>query len=396
MESLKKVCVACGFAPASHSALWMTNSSDVLSLYFRDLGKAKLVRVLSRIGEWLVSRIFSAALAVGTACGIVSYNEERTRACSNRSKLIWDEACKRGIRMRQLCLFGAPTDTFEIIFKGKRYFFQSIPIPPEREKYERLDMDDKVAFKEMLRAHALPVPKSYSVHSLQRAHSLLTELGTICIKPQSGSNGRHTYPFIRAKEDVAPALKSAKEICIFASIEEHLEGNLCRATCVDGVLVGFLESLYPTVVGDGVSTISSLIEKANETRPSGVAPIDINATHEGYIRRRGYTLSDILPEGVALPLTYRAGASSGGRNREYGRGIHPSFIPRIEEAAQKVGLSVVGFDLIIPDPHKPEHEQRWGFIEANSLPWIDLHQTPLYGTPVNLAPYVWDLWIKYT
>ncbi len=395
MSTSAKDCIECGFAKASHSALWLTNSSDVLALKLGSIRNAPVLRFFATFGEYLVSTLGRAAFFFGKTFGFLTLSEDLGKAHSDRSRLIWREANARNIPMRQLFLFGQPSDMFEIFINGKRHFFQSIPIPPALEKTESLDMDDKVAFKRTLRTLGLPVPKSYSVRTYRRAKQVLSELGTVCVKPQSGSNGRHTYPFVKTDEDLEVALKSATEVCVLASIEEHMEGNLCRATCVDGVLVGFLESLYPTVTGDGVSTISELVQKANAEKPAGVADITLTSSHEAYVRRRGYALTDVLPEGVSLPLTYRAGASSGGRNREHGRSIHPSFIPLIEKAAKNVHLAVVGFDLIIPDPQLSADEQRWGFIEANSLPWIDLHQTPLYGEPINLAPSVWDLWKKY-
>ncbi len=388
-------CDACGPSQANHSSLWLTNSSDVLALKLGFVRNAPWLRFLAAFGELLVGALGRVAFFLGKTLGFLTFGEDLARAHSDRSRIIWREAKARGIPMRQLFLFGQPSDMFEIFVNGKRHFFQSIPIPPVLEKTESLDMDDKVAFKRTLRALGLPVPKSYSVRSYHRAKQILSELGTVCVKPQSGSNGRHTYPFVKTDTDLEPALRSATQICILASIEEHLEGNLCRATCVDGVLVGFLESHYPTVTGDGISTIAELVYNANAEKPEGVADITLTRSHEGYIRRRGYALSDVLPEGVSLPLTYRAGFGQGGRNREHGRAIHPSFIPLIEEAARAAHLAVVGFDIIIPDPQKPADTQRWGFIEANSLPWIDLHQGALYGEHVNLAPPVWDLWKKY-
>jgi hypothetical protein len=44
------------------------------------------------------------------------------------------------------------------------------------------------------------------------------------------------------------------------------------------------------------------------------------------------------------------------------------------------------------NPQDDPNNQKWGIIEANSLPFIDLHYWPLYGEPVNIASYVWDLW----
>ena len=72
--------------------------------------------------------------------------------------------------------------------------------------------------------------------------------------------------------------------------------------------------------------------------------------------------------------------------------LHPSFIPIFKKAYDVVGLSVVGFDAIIPDPTKPANSQRWGIIECNSLPFIDLHYYALEGKPKNIAGMIWDMW----
>jgi cyanophycin synthetase len=158
------------------------------------------------------------------------------------------------------------------------------------------------------------------------------------------------------------------------------------------MLVGFLESRAPSITGDGRSTILKLIDEKNQHRSLDVAHIELTPMHLAYIARRGYVPEDILPEGVVLPLTYSAGAGSGGSGQEYGDQIHPQLKAEIERAAHITGLPLVGFDLILEDPHKSPQEQRWGIIEANSLPWINLHHTPHQGKPVNVAARVWDLW----
>ena len=53
-------------------------------------------------------------------------------------------------------------------------------------------------------------------------------------------------------------------------------------------------------------------------------------------------------------------------------------------------LPIVGFDIIIPDPKTDPDGQRWGILEANSLPFIELHYSPLQGTPSRVAADVWD------
>jgi cyanophycin synthetase len=390
MSSDSAVCVPCGFAPQPHLSLWISSLGDVLALPSSPHKKTKK-GLFEHLADAVGHTIAHLLVAAGSLVGAVKFSDDITGARNDRSKVIWEEARRRGIPVRQLVIFGTPTESYEARVHGKKILYESVPIP-SRFMSTATHIDDKVQFKALMRAHDLPVPASHAAMTYQRAEKILDELGLVCVKPRTGSNGRHTYPYITTKEDLAAAFRSATEICPAVSIEEHLEGDVCRATCVDGQFVGFLESKYPTAVGDGVSTIRELVATMNAEKQEGVADIELTDYHAGYMRRRGYTPDSILPEGVSLPLLYRAGASSGGSNREYGRNIHPSFIPYIEKAARATGLALVGFDLIIPDAHAPADSQKWGFIEANTLPWIDLHHEPFSGEPVNVAGYIWDLW----
>jgi hypothetical protein len=381
-------CPACNSEPANHFSLWLSSTGDILTQAM-PVKYLPFSRLLTRVGEAGMSALGRIFFTIGRVLNVIKLTSDTSSAVNQRSRLLWEEANRRGIQVEQLLFFGTATDSFRITHTGRTYFFKSLPFMPPGEA---LRMDDKVHFKKTLLAAGLPAARSFSASSLSDARKILEKLGLVCVKPRSGSNGRHTYPHVRTQSDLAIAWESAKQICAFASVEEHLEGNLCRATCVDGVMHGFLECRYPAVVGDGSSTVRELIEKRNEERPAGVGEIKLSPMHHAYIARRGYDEHSVVPKDELLPLTYRAGPSSGGGNREHGRAIHPSFIEPIERAAKLTGLSIVGFDIIIPDPHAPADSQRWGFVEANSLPWIDLHATPYSGDPIDLSGPVWDLW----
>ncbi len=385
-----KRCDDCDHAQASHASLWLANTNDVLMLYMPS-GAGAEHSPLYWLAERIVDGMSHALYRIGLLTGAVTYNDDAGKAASKRSELVWNEARRRGIPMRELVVFGKQTDHFVAEIHGRTFFFESMPLPKDT-RGASVAIDDKVSFKKLMRKHGLPVPESRGVWSLRGAQDALRDLGLVCVKPRSGSNGRHTYPYVSTEEDLEKAYESASKLCASISVEEHLEGNLCRATCVDGNLIGLLESSYPTVVGDGISTVDELIARANAEKPEGVDDIVLTSSHEGYIRRRGYARTDVLPEGISLPLTYRAGRGQGGRNREHGRDIHPSFIPLIEQAAKATMLPIVGFDIIIPDPLQSADDQRWGFIEANSFPWADLHANALYGPKIDLAPALWDLW----
>ncbi|HEY0010416.1 MAG TPA: hypothetical protein VGB97_00690 [Candidatus Paceibacterota bacterium] len=391
MELSDTGCAACGRGTeANHLGLWITSTGDVFTLWL-PMGRVPFHGALSRLGDAVTGFFGRIFFTLGRALGLVTLTTDVETSCSDRSRLLWLEAKRRNIPMEQLLFRGQATDSFRVTIGGKTRFFKSLPLPSLGDP---LRMDDKVLFKQAMRTHGLPVPESVGVTNARAAKKALKAFGTVCVKPRSGSNGRHTYPYVQTEQDVEYALKSVKEICAFASVEEHLEGNLCRATCVGDTMVGFLESYYPTVTGNGSSTVQELVAAANERRDPTLGAIVIDDSYRGYIRRRGFELDSVVPEGTRLQLTYRGGISSGGGNREHGRAIHPSFIEPIERAARMTGLPIVGFDLIVPDAQAPADSQKWGFVEANSLPWIDLHAKPHQGEPIDLSVHVWDLWLK--
>jgi cyanophycin synthetase len=98
----------------------------------------------------------------------------------------------------------------------------------------------------------------------------------------------------------------------------------------------------------------------------------------------------VLPKDFILPLTHRTGRLFGGRTRELLGHEHPKLRAYLERAAVLLNTPIVGFDMIIPHPENDPDTQRWGIIEANSLPYIDLHYLPLEGEPSNVAESVWD------
>ena len=74
--------------------------------------------------------------------------------------------------------------------------------------------------------------------------------------------------------------------------------------------------------------------------------------------------------------------------------VHPKMHGIFEKAGELASAPVLGFDLIIGDATKDPDFERWGIIECNSLPFIDLHYFALEGEPIDLAKNVWDLWDK--
>ena len=325
---------------------------------------------------------------------LVKFSSDLDKASTFRSKVIWEEAKRRGIKMEQIIFKGKPLDHYRTKLNSKNFYFESIPIRPEFLEMSK-NWDDKVVLKQEFGKHNIPVPLCFKfpLWSLKDPEKIFSKLTKpIIVKPRIGSRGRHTVTNINTFEQFKKGIGIVRQISAHLIIEEHLKGSVCRATFVNGVLAGFYRGQAPTLEGDGKKTIKELIEEKDKNRHSRVEPIRISKELHDHIARLGFTIDDILPEDFSLILSHRVGRLFGGKTMEMLDDLHPSFIPILKKAEKIVGLSVVGFDCIIPDPTKDAGSQKWGIIECNSLPFIDLHYYALEGKPKNIAGMIWDLW----
>ncbi|OHA81002.1 MAG: hypothetical protein A2675_01000 [Candidatus Yonathbacteria bacterium RIFCSPHIGHO2_01_FULL_51_10] len=389
-------CAACGNSPVNHIATYLLQSTDLLvgSIAYRVARRFSAPRWALRVSQALERLISKCFFAVAEKVRIVTYNTDPTKARSYRSQVIWEEALRRGIPMEQVVVWGKATGIYRAFVRGAWQYFNSIPIPAEIDRPSAWWMGDKHLVKEHLRPHGIAVPQSQSISRQRDALAAHKAIGrAVIIKPQIGSRGRHTTTHINDEKSVVEAFRSATQLCPRVSIEEHLEGPVCRGTVVAGKLVGFFQGTVPHVVGNGKETIERLIEAQNARRHERVAAIVLTDENDLFLSRQGYTRGSIPLSGAVVELTHRTGRLFGGETRELLSTVHPHLKAELERAADIIDTPIVGFDLIIADPEVDPRGQRWGIIEANSLPFIDLHYLPLYGTPSNPAAAVWDLWV---
>ena len=383
-------CPYCGDSPVRHFETFLSESiASAANQWLAFPGSAALHGFVDRVSPGF-ARFF---IALFRAVGAAYFTPDISRARTLRSALVWREARKRGIVMEELIAFGKPTEWYRARMNGQWRYFESIPLPPTLSRGGHQWLDDKCALKERLRRIGIPVPLSFVARSARAARAAFEKIGApVAVKPCTGSRGRHTTVFVPDFASLERAFMRARQLNHFVVVEEFLMGSVCRATVVAGALCGFLKADPPAVVGDGKRTIAKLIAEKNRTRPARVAEVLIRPELMEFVERQGYALSDILPRGQRLPLLFRTGRLFGGRTREMLSAVHPEFRSAFEKAGRAADAPVVGFDAIIPDPTRAPEEQRWGIIEGNSLPFIDLHDFALEGAPANVASRIWDLW----
>lgn len=385
-------CAACNDSPVAHLPTYISSSIEAWlsdNSVSRFAANTLFYRLRSAIADVALAVFIEGALFLR----IASVSHDTEKACTYRSQVVWEEARRRGIMMEQVIIFGRPTEIYRARLGTKRIYFQSVPVPDRLvdAQYERLD--DKLHFKKFLSDNGFAVSRAYQARDLDTAHDIFESLEKpVVVKPRIGTRARHTTTNIRTREELDDAYRLAKQLCAYVLIEEHFTGAVSRATVVDGVLRGFLQQFPARVTGDGVRSIAQLIDERNASRPERVAAISLDHEHVAYLKRSGYSPESVLPAGETIDLSRRTGRFEGGATREIRDTVHPKLRAYVEHAARLLKTPLVGFDIIVPDPEADPDTQRWGFLEANSLPYIDLHYFPLAGEPSNVASAVWDLW----
>ena len=382
-------CTYCGNNPVNHRYRYFSQTLSVLvSTWELPMPLNEAVR--ARIEKKMMRLIFALLKLVG----ILRYTEA-VRPVSDRSLVVYEEGKRRGHTIEQVFFCGKPTEDYRILHTGIWHHYTSLPLSDGENTALKALVDSKAYLKNLFLQHGVRVPHGGRATSVEEATQIFERIEKpVIVKPEIGSRGRHTITHIKTKEELREAFQIAQELCRFVVVEEHLSGSVYRATCVDGNVVGVLRGDPPRVTGDGASSINELITRKNATKHARQRDFVRTKSSLAFLNRQGYSLDTVLPSAVTIDLTEKIGLSYGGFAVEEFRRTHPKLLALLSQASSVLGLPIVGFDVISEDITQDPDRVRWGIIEANTLPFIDLHHFPVEGDPVNVAASVWALWEK--
>ncbi|MDR3519642.1 MAG: hypothetical protein P4L63_02010 [Candidatus Pacebacteria bacterium] len=319
-----------------------------------------------------------------------------------RTKCFWDEAEKRGIKMREFHL-GPIGDGFVAEYKSPRQggvkktiTFDGLPRPGFQESAALKWMDNKGTMKIKFLKEGLPVAPGGVALTQKGALKIFNRIQKpVITKPNLGSRSRHTMIHINTEEALIIGFKKAKKLSPLVIIEEELRGYLFRGTLIGKKLAGVVRRDQPEVTGDGKHTLHELMEEENK-RPERNGPIfhkiTIDKEAEEELRRQNIKLEDVPETGKVITFSQKTSRGCGGITTEVTDIVHKDNVEMLEHVAKFLDDPLIGVDFIIEDITKSwKEEQHCGIIECNSLPFIDLHHYPLFGKPNNIAGKLWDL-----
>lgn len=260
---------------------------------------------------------------------------------------------------------------------------------------------DKEGTKTTLRDAGIPVPRGTVIYYLDELKGAVEDVGgyPIVIKPLDGNHGRGITIDINSWEDAQEAYEMASSASKTRSVivERFYKGNDHRLLVINGKLIAVAERIPAHVTGDGKSTIEELIEQTNldPNRGDGhdnvLTKISVDRTSLSVLKRQGFTIATVLPEGEVAYLRATANLSTGGIAIDRTDDIHPQNLWIAERAAKIIGLDIAGIDVVTPDITKPLGEVDGVIVEVNAAPGFRMHVAPSQGLPRNVAAPVIDM-----
>ncbi|NJK72158.1 MAG: cyanophycin synthetase [Synechococcaceae cyanobacterium SM2_3_60] len=246
----------------------------------------------------------------------------------------------------------------------------------------------------------LPVPVGGVVQTLEAAQALAVELGfPLAIKPVSGHKGIGVTANVQSDEEVEFAFEKALEaipdnVPKDVIVEQSIQGNDFRLLCVAGKFVAAVERQPPWVVGNGFSTILSLIAQENAkperldtpTSPLGKIPCDESLAM--CLAEQGLSVASVPRPGERVYVRKVANLSSGGVSIDATQQVHPDTIMLAQDIAQHFRLTCLGIDVIAADISQSWRQGNFGIIEINAAPGIYMHLKPAIGESVDVPSQI--------
>ena len=227
----------------------------------------------------------------------------------------------------------------------------------------------------MLRRHRLPVPDHALVADEAQAIAAAEMLGyPVVVKPADQDGGLAVQAGLQSRQELVEAFALAQRVSKKILVERHAPGRDYRLTVFHDRCVWAVERQPAGVTGDGLSTISQLVEAANAEPGRGSGPhsplklLKIDSEALGILATEGFTADGIPKEGQFVRLRRASNVSSGGMPVAVFDTMHPDNARLAVRAARALKLDLAGVDLIIPDLAVSWKESGAAICEVNAQP----------------------------
>jgi GNAT-family acetyltransferase (TIGR03103 family) len=233
--------------------------------------------------------------------------------------------------------------------------------------------DDKALTHRLLGSAGLAVPEQETYRDAAAARQFLDRHRRIVVKPARGEQGAGVSVPVETPEELDAAVRKAERSGDRVLLERFVQGDDLRVIVIDYDVVAAAIRRPAQVTGTGRHTVAELIDKQSRRRAAatgGESTIPVDEETERVVRRAGYELHSVLEAGTPLVVRRTGNLHTGGTIHDVTAQLHDDLRHVSEEAAEVLGIPVLGLDLLVPDVSGEEYV----ILEANERPGLANHE----------------------
>ncbi len=278
--------------------------------------------------------------------------------------------------------------TFEVLGKGVLKISEGRVSTRVRENYTTLDDPvtllvslDKPLVHAILRSHSLPTPShaEFSLDNLNKAYEFLAEYRLCVVKPSDGTGGGDGVTTgIETRGQMLKAVVMAAGYSRRVLIEEQMKGEIIRLLYLDGQLLDAVKRGPPTVLGDGKSRISQLVQRLNRRRlDAGYELAQVTLKYDldmkRTLARQDLSWRSVPADGRRVVLKGVINDNMADENVSVADQVSECMIAAGRRAAELIGSRLAGVDIITPDIRQGLEEAGGKILEVNTTPGFHYH-----------------------
>lgn len=254
-------------------------------------------------------------------------------------------------------------------------------------------MENKMLTKHILKQHGIKVPEGTVYTSMEE---VLLDIDFIInkpcvIKPKSTNFGLgiHIFSNGATKKELLEAFQLAFTYDQTVLFEKFIKGKEYRFLVVKDEVVGVIHRVPANIVGDGMHTISELIEMKNTSSLRGkgyqtpLEKIEIDEAMLLYLKHQQRSLDDVVKRNKIVYLRDNSNISTGGDSIDKTDEISFVYKQIAINASKAINASICGVDMIICD--EQDEKAEYAIIELNFNPAIHIHAFPYQGKQRNVG-----------
>lgn len=213
----------------------------------------------------------------------------------------------------------------------------------------------------------------------------------VIIKDATGSQSLGVFPYITTPQEAFTVLTRQLPRYKTMVVQQMVFGKEYRLLVLDEKIIGILEMIPPSVIGNGRDTVRALIIKKQKTTEQKTV---FNRKLNQILREQGVSLKTILPKNKQIFFKKNSCLAEGGETRNATGLAHPEVVKMGVAAAKLVGKFLVGIDVICDNISLKPKKGSFHILEINGKPDLYIHYEPTHGQTTDVIRTIVQFLLK--